>query len=384
MSKRIVILGSAYPLRGGLAAYNERIARAFQDKGYKVVIYTFSLQYPKLLFPGKSQYSDSPAPSDLAIKVCVNSINPLNWIKIGREIKNLAPDILLVKFWLPFMAPCFGTILRIVRRNKKTAIISIIDNIVPHEKRIGDTLLAKYFAKSVDGFIAMSRSVYKQLELFTKRERKFIPHPIYDHYGPLESKEFAKNKINLDVNQPYILFFGFIRGYKGLDLLIDSLANPLVQSLGVKAIVAGEFYEDAEPYLNQIKELKLEDNILMHTQFIPDEEVKNYFNAADIIVQPYKSATQSGVTQIAYHFNKPMIVTNVGGLAEFIPHNKVGYVVEPNANDIANAIVDFYSNNRESFFVQNVIEQKKYYSWDTMTNAIEKLVHDLKLTDDDL
>lgn len=373
---KIVILGSVHPLRGGLAAYNERLAREFIRQGHSVQIYTFSLQYPSFLFPGTSQYSDSPAPDDLYIHVRVNSINPLNWISVGREIAKLNADLLLVKFWLPFMAPCLGTISRIVRRNGKTKVISILDNIIPHEKRIGDFQLAKYFVNSVDGFVAMSESVLQDLNLFDAQKPKvFSPHPLFDNFGAAINKTEAYERLGLAINTEYILFFGFIRDYKGLDLLLQAMSDERVRELNMKLIVAGEFYSNAQHYLSLITQLNLADKLILKTDFIPDEEVKNYFCAADLIVQPYKHATQSGVTQICYHFDRPMLVTNVGGLPEMVPHGKVGYVVEPEPKAIADAIVDFYQNHREFVMRDNIKEEKKKYSWARMLDKIMEVAN---------
>lgn len=372
--KNVVIIGSAYPLRGGLATYNERLARAFAENGDKAVIHTFSLQYPNFLFPGKTQYSEGPAPKDLDIRVTVNSINPLSWIKVGRMIKKQKPDLVIVKFWLPFMGPCFGTILRIIRKNKHTKVISIIDNIIPHEKRPGDRALSNYFVKAVDGFIAMSKAVLNDLATFDKNKPKlYSPHPLYDNFGALLPKEEAKKKLGLDPKFDYMLFFGFIRDYKGLDLLIEAFGDERFRKLPVKLVIAGEYYSDPAPYIELIKKHKLEEHIIQKTDFIPDNEVAPYFCASDIVVQPYKDATQSGVTQIAYHFERPMLVTNVGGLPEMIPHGKVGYVVEPIVKDIADALIDFYTKNREQEFVPNVASEKQKYSWSNMIGTIESL-----------
>ncbi|MBL7111370.1 MAG: glycosyltransferase [Bacteroidales bacterium] len=370
----IVIIGSAYPLRGGLAAYNERLADEYQRQGMEVVIYSFTLQYPSILFPGKSQYSDEPAPEKLVIHTRINSINPLNWIRIGNEIRKLKPDLVVVKFWMPFMAPCLGTICRIIHRNKHTRIISIIDNIIPHEKRPGDRMLASYFVRSVDGFVAMSGSVVKELEQFDQQKPKiFAPHPLYDHFGDPLPKQEAMQRIGLDPAWQYILFFGFIRDYKGLDLLLKAFANPGIRELNVKLLVAGEFYCDPSPYRKIIEEHGLDDLVIMSNDFIPDSKVRDYFCAADLVVQPYKSATQSGVTQIAYHFNKPMIITDVGGLSEIVPDGKAGYVVAPDPQQIADAIIRFYRENKEQEFAKHVAIEKEKYSWRKMLEAIETL-----------
>jgi D-inositol-3-phosphate glycosyltransferase len=372
---KIVIIGPAHPLRGGLATYNERLARAFMQKGNDVSIETFKLQYPSFLFPGKTQYSESPAPADLNINISVNSVNPFNWCKVGNKIKQQRPDIVIIKFWMPFMAACFGKIARIIKKNKHTKIISIIDNIIPHEKRAGDKVLANYFVKAVDGFVAMSKSVLTDLETFdSKKPKVFSPHPLYDNFGDIIPKDIAKQKLALDTTLKYLLFFGFIRDYKGLDLLLEAFPACLENNKSLRLLVAGEFYTDSKPYYDIIKKHKLEDYVIMHNDFIPDEKVAEYFCAADIVVQPYKDATQSGVTQIAYHFCKPMIVTDVGGLAEIIPHNRVGYLVNPVVTDISEAVLKFYNENKEAEFSQNAGIEKAKYSWDNMVDSVENLM----------
>jgi glycosyltransferase involved in cell wall biosynthesis len=372
---KIVIIGSAYPLRGGLAAYNERIARAFQEAGDDVQMVTFKLQYPSFLFPGKSQYSSDPAPEDLFIDVSINSINPFNWWSVGRKIRDMKPDLVICKFWLPFMGPCFGTILRQIRKNKHTKIVSIIDNIIPHEKRIGDRLFARYFVKAVDAFVVMSRSVGEDMKLFVKNQPVvYIPHPIYDNYGPLIPKEEACRKINIPLEQKYIMFFGFIRKYKGLDVLLEAMSDERIRKLGIKLIVAGEYYTDATEYEGIIKKNKIEDLLLLKTDFIPDSEVGLYFGAADMVVQPYKTATQSGISQLAYHYELPMLVTDVGGLPEIVSHGKAGYVVPANNPlVVADAIVDFYENKKADSYKKGVQEGKALYSWSNMIKGIKEL-----------
>jgi glycosyltransferase involved in cell wall biosynthesis len=377
--RKIVIIGSAYPLRGGLSAYNERIARAYQQQGDDVSIYTFSLQYPGFFFPGKTQYSSDPAPGDLNIKVKINSVNPFNWINVGREIKKLKPDLVIIKFWIPFMAPCLGTIARIIRKNKHTKIVSIIDNIIPHEKRPGDFTLSKYWVKSVHGFIAMSRSVLDDLNKFDKQKPKlYCPHPLYDNFGEVIEKQDARKMLGLDKNGKYIFFFGFIRDYKGLDLLLEAMADTRIKDEKIKLIVAGEFYTDSKPYYDIIEKHQLQDFVILATDFIPDQKVAKYFCACDVVVQPYKDATQSGVTQIAYHFNKPMITTDVGGLAEIVPDGKVGYVIQPNIEALANAINKFYKEEKETEFTDNVLVEKQKYSWDNMIETIDELLKEIK------
>jgi glycosyltransferase involved in cell wall biosynthesis len=369
--QKIIILGTAHPFRGGLASYNERLAKQFQDEGHEVEIITFTTQYPNFLFPGKTQYSEEPASKDLKITRMVSSINPFNWLKVGNYIKKQNPDILIFKYWLPFMGPCFGTITRLVKKNKYTKIITILDNVIPHEHRIGDKQFTKYFLKPIDAFISMSKSVENDLKQFdTIKPRDFNPHPLFDNFGELISKPDAKSKLNLDNNTHYILFFGIIRDYKGLDILLDAFNQFDYKKYNVKLLVAGEYYSNEEKYQNQIKELGLEKEVIVVNQFINDSDVKKYFCASDIIAQPYKNATQSGVTQIAYHFEIPILVTNVGGLPEMVPHQIVGYVAPVDSNEIANALTDFYTNNREEEFKANLKIEKQKYLWDKLTTKI--------------
>mgnify|MGYP002363638389 CR=1 FL=1 len=373
--RRVIIIGTAYPFRGGgMSTYNERLARAFMQRGDQVTIYTFSLQYPGFLFPGKTQYSTEPPPSDLDIKVAVNSVNPINWIRVGREIKKLEADIIVIRYWMPFMSPCLGTIARIIRRNKKSRVIAITDNIIPHEKMPGGSLLSRYFVKSCDGFIAMSRAVLADLDIFDqKRPRLYSPHPLYDNFGEKVPAMLAKKHLNLDEDSSYILFFGFIREYKGLDLLIKAFADSRFRKLPVKLLIAGEFYVDAKPYLELIDKLGLKDQVVLRTEFIENGEIVYYFCASDIVAQPYRDATQSGVTQIAYHFEKPMLTTNVGGLSEMVPHGKVGYVVTPEVDEISDALLRFYNENKLEEFSANAAIEKKRFSWELLLDRIDDL-----------
>ena len=372
---KIIIVGTTYPFRGGLAAYNERLAREYIQQGHEVEIFTFSLQYPSFLFPGKTQFSSEEAPTDLKIHRTINSVNPLSWLLTGRKIKKLNPDKVIFCYWMAFIAPCFGTIARIVR-SPKTEIVALIHNMIPHEPTILDKLFPKYFVNAMDGFVAMADSVIEDVKHFDANSKPKIvsPHPIYDHYGALLDKKDAAIKLGLYDQNAYILFFGFIRQYKGLDLLLEAFADERLRKFPLKLIVAGEFYENPEPYLSQIAKLKLGNFVELRTVFIPDSEVRNYFSVADIVAQPYRTATQSGVSQIAYHFEKPMLVTNVGGLAEIVPHGKVGYVVDVEPAQIADALVDFYENKRADEFIENIKTEKLKYAWSQMTEAINNLM----------
>lgn len=377
-SKNIIIIGPAHPLRGGLASFNERLAKEFINTGNSVNIYTFSLQYPGFLFPGTTQFSTELAPKELKINVVINSVNPLNWIKIGNRIKKEKPDIILVRYWLPFMGPCLGTILRLSKKNNHTKVICLADNIIPHEKRFGDVGFTKYFVKPVDAFITMSKKVLKDLELFAPgKPASFIAHPLYDNFGGKITKEEARLKLNISLTDQVILFFGFIRKYKGLDMLLEAIQQlqtnaALQQKLPIKLLIAGEFYEDSKPYEELIKELGIENSLIMRTNFIPDSEVKNYLCAANLVVQPYRNATQSGVTPLAYHFEVPMIVTRVGALPDMVPDNKVGLIAEPNATSIAEKISEYFQKG-EAYFLPYLKEEKKKYNWNILTQEIIKL-----------
>ena len=372
---RVVIIGPAYPLRGGLATYNERLARAFRAAGDEVRIVTFSLQYPDFLFPGQTQFSTEPGPTDLAIEVSINSVNPLSWVGVGRRLRRERPDLVVFRFWLPFMGPALGTVARLVRGNGHSRVVAITDNVVPHEKRPGDGLLTRYFLTACDGFVTMSRSVLADLQRlgFGRKPALYRPHPLYDNFGPAKPKAAALAALGLPADVRYVLFFGFIRAYKGLDILLEALADARVAALPVKLLIAGEFYEDAAPYEALIQQYGLENRLVRATDFIPNDQVVNYFCAADLVIQPYKHATQSGVSQVAYHFGRPMLVTDVGGLAELIPAGVVGYVVPPTPLALADALVDFYTNDREEEFAAGVRRERTKFSWEVLVAALKEV-----------
>ncbi len=369
---KITILGPAHPYRGGLASIMEIMARTFQRRGDEVDIQTFTLQYPSLLFPGKSQTVETPPPGDLTIRRSVNTVNPLNWLRVGRRIRRERPDFILMKYWTPFMAPCFGTIARIARGNGHTKLICQIDNVEPHEHHLTDKPFNRYFLRAVDGFVYMSEQVHRELEAYTDAPALFAPHPLFENFGERVARSEACVRLGLDPTQSYVLFFGLIRDYKGLDLLLDAwgLLKREGSTQGRKLIVAGEFYTAKEPYLRQIADNGLEDEVLLHDFFIPDEQVKYYFSAADFVVQPYKTATQSGVTQIAYQFCVPMVVTDVGGLAEIVPDGRVGYVCPPTAEGVARAIERMYEEGVSDRFRENMLDERRRFSWEEMCNRL--------------
>ena len=375
MKKKVVIIGSAWPLRGGgIATFNERLAKQFIDEGHEVIIYTFSLQYPSFLFPGKSQYATEPKPLHLIIKAVVNSVNPFNWVRIGNEIKKMAPDLVVVRYWIPFMGPCLGTIASIIRKNKTSKVVCIADNVVPHEKRPLDTLFTKYFVGQIDAFVTLSEKVQKDLTLFTQKPSATVVHPLYDNFGEPISKSEARQKLELDAFDPIILFFGFVRAYKGLDLLLRALGYLKKQGKIIPTLViAGEFYDNKEPYLQIIEEQDLINDVIVKSDFIADSDVRNYFCATDFVIQPYKHATQSGITPLCFHFNKPMLVTNVGALAAMVPNHIVGVVAEPDYVSIAHGIEKLYALGEPHFIPAIEIEKKKY-NWNQLTHQIWDLI----------
>ena len=370
--QKVIIIGPAHPLRGGLASFDERLARQFQNQGFDTTIYTFSLQYPNFLFPGTTQYSSEPAPTDIRIKVCINSMNPLNWLKVGNELKNLKPDIIVVRYWLPVLGPCLGTILRLVKCNKFTKVVCIADNVIPHEKRPGDKPFTQYFFKPIDAFVTMSEKVLQDLKTFTNKPAQQIVHPLYDNFGEAIDKKEARQKLGLPTDVPIILFFGFIRHYKGLDILLRSMGILKFEMPNLKLLIAGEFYEDRTQYADLIAELGIADQLILRTDFINDSDVRFYLSAADFVIQPYRNATQSGVTPLAYHFEKPMLVTNVGGLPSLVPDGKVGMIAEPDAASIANKIQELYALG-EDYFLPHLRTEKLKYSWQILANTIIKL-----------
>jgi glycosyltransferase involved in cell wall biosynthesis len=367
---KIAIVGPAHPLRGGLATYNQRLAKELQTQGHDVTIWSYSLQYPSFLFPGTTQYTDEPAPADIKIRTAINSINPLNWLKVGSQMKRENYDLVIVRFWLPFMGPALGTILRRVKKNSQAHVLCIADNAIPHEKRPGDKQFTSYFLKAIDSFVTMSEKVKQDLHGMTDKRVSFLSHPLYDNFGEPLTKTFACKELQLPASDNYILFFGFIRKYKGLDILLKAMADERFKTENIKLIVAGEFYEDRKQYDEIIEQYKLHDRVKLFTDFIPDSKVRYYFSAADLVVQPYRNATQSGITQVAYHFEKPMVVTNVGGLPELVPDGKVGYVTEPDPTAIADAILKFYREGDTKRFTAALQEEKKKYSWDYFTKSL--------------
>ena len=245
---KITILGPCWPYRGGIAAFSERLARQFQQEGHEVKLYTFTLQYPSFLFPGTTQYTTAPRPADLDIDRRLSSVNPFTWISLGNRSRREAPDVLLLAYWMPFMAPSQGTVARLARRNGHTRVIALCHNFIPHEQRPGDMLLSRYLLGSVDGVAALSQSVCDDVHRFRPEMPTVAsPHPLYDNFGASVDRAEACRHLGLDPDLKYLLFFGLIRDYKGLDWLLQAFAQ--VKDPQVRLVVAGEFYSHGEQYL---------------------------------------------------------------------------------------------------------------------------------------
>jgi len=370
---KIFIIGPAYPLRGGPAQFNENLCEELNAAGHNAQIISYSLQYPNFLFPGSSQFEQSgTAPKGLKIHTLINSVNPFNWIKVARFIKKEKPDFILFRYWLPFFGPALGTIGRLVK--KHTTVLALTDNIIPHEKRPGDGPFTKYFVNSCHGFIAMSKTVLNDISKFSATDKKaYSPHPMYATYGENVSMPEARKQLGLNENDKIILFFGLIRHYKGLDILLEALDNEEIKKQNIKLLVAGEFYEDKQPYLDLIAKHNLQDHVILHDSFIANDKVRYYFCASNIVAQTYRNATNSGVTMVGYYYNKPMLVTNVGGLAEIVPHDKCGYTISLDKSEISSAILNFFEKNRESEMVAHVKNEKTKYEWGTFINTLLEL-----------
>lgn len=366
---KICILGPAHPYRGGLASIMETMARVFASRGDEVRIRTFTLQYPSFLFPGESQTVDTPAPSDLNIERCVNTVDPFNWIRIGCRLRREAPDFILMKYWTPFMAPCFGTIARIARSNGHTKVICQIDNVEPHEHHFVDRPFNRYFLSAVDGFVYMSEQVHGELSNYTSAPALFSPHPMFENFGARIDRSEACRHLGLNPDDRYMLFFGLIRDYKGLDTLLEAWTR--IADKEMKLIVAGEFYASRDKYMPLIEALG--DRVILHDRFVADRDVKYYFSAAEAVILPYKSATQSGVTQIAYNFCLPIIVSDVGGLAEIVPDDVVGYVCPPTVEGVAAAVDRMNEDGNIERFRRNMTEERKRFSWEEMCSRITEV-----------
>jgi len=357
---KIVIVGPAHPFRGGIADTNEAMCRAFIQAGHETELVTFTVQYPSMFFPGKTQFSNDQAPDGMKINRWIHSFNPFNWTGATQKILKLNPDVVIIRYWLPLMAPCLGSIALLL--GKKVKIIGLTDNVIPHEKRMLDKLFTTYFMLGCDAFLALSKSVKKDIESLTDKPSSYFPHPINDQLGELIPKSESRQRLNLDQSGKYLLFFGFIRKYKGLDLLLEAMGDRRLAELNIKLIVAGESYESMDEYHQIIEKHGMKERVVLRNDFIPSEEVAAYFCAADLVTQTYRSATQSGITQMALHFNVPALITKVGGLDEFLIEGKTGLFSTVDPNNIADQIVRFFELDAMQFET-SIKEEKKRFSW---------------------
>ncbi|MBI3502755.1 MAG: glycosyltransferase [Bacteroidetes bacterium] len=364
---KLAYLSTFYPFRGGIAQFNASLYRAF-EKNNSVKAFTFTRQYPDFLFPGETQMVTEKDKADkIPSERILDSINPLSYFTAAKKINSFAPDVMLMKYWLSYMAPSLGTVAKKVKKNAK--VITILDNVIPHEKKIFDAAFTKYFLKQNHGFVVMSDAVKNDLlKLLPGAKYIFHPHPLYNHFGNKVDATEAKRKLNISENKKVILFFGFIRDYKGLDLLIEAMTKLNDEYI---LVIAGEVYGPFEKYEKQIESLNSKNEIALHVRYISDEEVPLFFSSADVCVLPYKSATQSGITSIAYHFDLPLIATDTGGLKESIHHNKTGIIVDsPDSTLIADAIKKYFSENLKEKFREEIKLLKNNLSWDSLANAI--------------
>ena len=371
---KIVLVGPFPPFRGGISDLNAALADHL-SKRHEIHAINFTTQYPKVLFPGKTQFKKGDSAQEVDSIRCLSSINPFSWRKTAYKIIDIEPDLVLFRFWLPFFAPAFSGVAKKIRKYSDATIMAICDNIIPHEERLLDTRLTKRFFGFIDSFIVLSKKVENELLSFIPEAKyKYSPHPIYSIFNNTLSKEQAKAELKL-ATKKVLLFFGLIREYKGLDILINAMEKIKTELEDYTLLIVGECYENENKYTELIKKAGITDNVKCHYSFIPDNEVGKYFSAADVVVLPYKTASQSGIVQIAYHFDTPVIVSNVGGLPEIVDEGKTGYCVEPSPNAFAKAIKAFYENDNISEMNSNISEYKSQFSWDAMVKAIEKLVN---------
>lgn len=372
---KIAFLGPAYPYRGGIAQFIAILAEKLMKSGHQVRIFSFIKQYPKLLFPGKEQMDHSKMVISLDIKPVLTPYNPFTWLPAALKIAAWKPDILILKYWIPFFAPAFGFVVRFLRLFTKIQVVYVVDNIEFHEQWPMADLLTKFALGKADALITMSDSVHRRALLVLKN---FAPsrivklhHPNYDFYTNVEG-DIAEFKKQLQIHEePVILFFGYIKPYKGLDILLEAMPKILAELPNLKLIAAGEIYGDDQYYMELVEELHLKENVIFHNRFIANEEVGKYFLSSDVVVLPYRSATQSGIAQLAFSFDKPVITTRVGGLAEVVKDNENGFLVEPDAPEaLSRAVVRYFNEDHKERFTNAIRQEKQKYSWEPLITAI--------------
>jgi D-inositol-3-phosphate glycosyltransferase len=370
---KILLIGPAHPLRGGIAQFMALLYKALRGRGHDVLFHRFIRQYPKFLFPGKTQNDESKPPLAVESEPLFDPLNPFNWFAEGARAAREKPDLIILNWWIPFFGPSYFAVLLIVKLlAPRTKVMLVVHNAIPHEKRPGDMLLTKLVFSLTDYFVVMSGAVRDDL-LKVKPGAEFIltPHPLYEVFGEPKDKDEAKRA--LGVSGPVVLFFGFIRQYKGLHILLEAMPKVL-KDIPLTLVVAGEFYEDKDSYTEQIERLRLQGSVKVLDRFIPNEAVGDYFSAADVLVLPYLSATQSGITQIAFAFDLPVIATLVGGLPEVVTDGETGFLVPPDDPDaLAEAVVRYFKTDSLKKFRENVRREKERFSWEAFAEGVEKL-----------
>lgn len=371
---KIAMIGPVHPYKGGIAHYTDLLCRALREDGNEVQLYSFKFQYPKLLYkkPQKDMKSSGFGTNDADF--CIHTLNPFNWIKVAGRIKKQKPELIILQWWHPYFAPCFWSICKLLRREK---ILFVCHNVFPHERFPLDRLLTKWTLGCGRYFITQSKMDARDL-LSVKHDAVYrvTPHPTYGMFCRQGmSMQKAREQLQIDQGQRVLLFFGFVRKYKGLQYLLEAMKLLKERDFKVQLWVVGDFGEDKEEYVEQIRAFEIGDQVQMVEGYVPDDEVEKYFAASDLVVLPYLSATQSGIVQIAFGFEKPVLVTEVGGLPDVVTNGKTGYVVEPrSAEMIAEAIMDYYINNRREAFVSQIEKEKDRFSWKTFVDTLMEMV----------
>ena len=372
MIKRVCLVGPVYPYRGGIAHYNTMLARAFAAD-CDVLVVNFSRLYPSFLFPGKTQFDDSGEPLDVASARVIDSLNPISFWRAARLIRSFLPDLIVFQWWQPFFAFAYSSIVLLVGRRLRARVVYLCHNVLPHERSLVDTLLIRTGFAGVKRFLVQSREDGDNL-LLIKRNAvlRVHPHPIYDTFNRGRySVESARQQTG--VTGRVILFFGLIRPYKGVGVLLEAFAK-MLQRIQATLMVVGEFYESKEPYLNRISELGIDDRVRVVDGYVPNEQIEMYFKSADVVVLPYLSATQSGITQIAFGFDKPVIVTRVGGLPDVVDDGVTGYIVPPNdAKALADAMAAFFERAQAGSMGEAIARTKKRFSWERCREILVEL-----------
>jgi glycosyltransferase involved in cell wall biosynthesis len=367
---KILIIGPAHPLRGGIAQFLAMLYKALKEAGHQVSFHRFIRQYPKFLFPGKTQEEEGASPPEFATLPSLDPLNPFNWPLAAMRIARERPDLVILKWWMPFFGPSYIVTLWLAKRLCPCKVMFIVDNAVPHEKRPGDMLITRVGFGIADYFVVMSEAVKRDL-ITIKPDANFVhtPHPLYDVFGQPVDKESAKKSHGL--SGPVILFFGFVRAYKGLHVLLDAMPEVL-SSMKATLLVAGEFYEDKGSYTDKVDALGISGNVVILDRYIPSGDVARYFSAADLLVLPYLSATQSGITQISFVFDLPVVATDVGGLPEVVKDGETGYLVPPgDSHALAQAIIRYFKEADIDAMKRNIMAERRRFSWEEMVKAIE-------------